>query len=86
MYYDIYSDLQGPSKNTIVHVPKKTNSSPVQGYCCHRVNTSEDSCYWKEVVKSAVNKSEVPLVVHCIHKVNNGIESRHGSLCERKID
>ncbi len=24
MYYDIY--LQGPSMNTIVHVPKKTNT------------------------------------------------------------
>lgn len=36
-------------------------------------------------MEAAVGQSKVPLVVHCVGKVDHRVERRHGSFSERKV-
>lgn len=60
-------------------------NSPVHRYRSHRVYTSEDSSDGEEVVKAAVHQPEVPLVVHGIDEVDNGVEGRHRRFSKREV-
>lgn len=51
-----------------------TKTIPVQGYGRHRVNTGKYCSNWEEVVKAAVNRTKIPLVVDSVGEVDHCVE------------
>lgn len=58
---------------------------PVERNRAHWIYGSEDGGYREEVVESAVIESEIPLVVHGVNKVYNGVECGHWRFSERQV-
>lgn len=61
------------------------SSLPVERNSGHWIYRGEDSGYGEEVVESAVIESEIPLIVHGIDKVYNGVERWHWRFSERQV-
>lgn len=65
---------------------RKRMNLPVERNRGHWVYRSEDGGYGEEVVESAVIESEIPLIVHGVDKVYNGVECGHWRFSESQVD
>ncbi|KAG7222155.1 hypothetical protein INR49_016727 [Caranx melampygus] len=58
---------------------------PVQSDGSHGVDAGKHSRDRKEVVETAVDQSEVPLIVHGVGEVDDRVEGGHGGFGERQV-